>query len=197
MPAKRYKTCTSPYTILLATIAAFAIMAIYYRLKGDVAPSVLDCGPVESVKIPDSLKICKKKFACEERCRAIFKKYTGYEFIKCRPATMKNPRTGSRLELDGFCEKLKWMGGEGVAFEFNGPQHYQFVRPYHRSKKDLYAQQYRDSIKSIWAVENGVALLVISYEDYYNVDKIIHEFIEKRQVGKSSQPTIPTEWWKR
>ena len=67
--------------------------------------------------------------------------FPGTSFRKCRPEFLRTHR-GGRLELDGYCEEL------GVAFEFQGEQHYNpkswWNRGWTRSFEDLVA---RDKMK--------------------------------------------------
>ena len=74
-----------------------------------------------------------KKYVNEERCRAIFerllnKKRDGerFKFKKVRPWLLINHETGFCLELDGYCEKLKF------AFEYDGIQHHEYPSPFTR-----------------------------------------------------------------
>ncbi|MFO8019698.1 MAG: hypothetical protein R6U96_13815 [Promethearchaeia archaeon] len=82
--------------------------------------------------------------------------------------------TNHRLELDGYNEKL------GIAFEFNGIQHY---IPIYGLKK-LEIQQKCDYLKK-WACEKkGVISIVISYDfdgrrDFVDYDKMQDFIIEK------------------
>lgn len=57
----------------------------------------------------------------EEECRQILEKITGKKFEKVRPDFLINPKTNSRLELDGYCKDFK------LAFEYDGKQHYEPV----------------------------------------------------------------------
>ena len=56
----------------------------------------------------------KKIFIREERCRRIFEDILGEKFPNVRPSWLLNKKTGYRLELDGYCPKLK------LAFEYDG-----------------------------------------------------------------------------
>merc|ERR1712194_453120 len=58
------------------------------------------------------------RFKNENDIKHIFEQiFTGFNFITCRPSFLKR-HTGGRLELDGYCAAL------GIAFEYNGEQHY-------------------------------------------------------------------------
>lgn len=67
-------------------------------------------------------KICAhmtpKVYFMEETCRAYFESIFNEKFPNVRPEWLINPKTGQKLELDGYCEKLN------LAFEYNGRHHF-------------------------------------------------------------------------
>ena len=65
------------------------------------------------------------------------------------------------LELDGYNEELN------IAFEYDGKQHYHFVRYFHRTKKAFEEQKERDAKKDRLCGENGVVLIRIPYTVKY------------------------------
>lgn len=98
------------------------------------------------------------KYFYEEQCRQIFEQlFPGHVFVKARPAWLINPRTNHALELDGYNEELK------LAFEYNGPQHYQYPNRYHRSETEWLEQKYRDLVKRQICNQRGVYLITIPY----------------------------------
>lgn len=66
----------------------------------------------------------------ERICRLIFETIFNKTFLKVRPNWLVNPISNRNLELDGYCEEL------GIAFEYNGDQHYTDSTFYPRSKYD-------------------------------------------------------------
>lgn len=90
----------------------------------------------------------------ERACRAILARAFGKEFLKKKPHWLRKGKAG--LELDGYCEEL------GVAFEFNGKQHYQKVR--HDDEKDFRRRLKHDRQKRRLCVKQGVMLIVIPYD---------------------------------
>ena len=93
---------------------------------------------------------CKRKN--EQECRKIFETLTGRQFPKVRPKWLEG------LELDGYCEEL------GLAFEYNGEQHYRVVPSWHKNgESDLVAQQDRDAKKADLCINNWVGLFIIPY----------------------------------
>jgi hypothetical protein len=97
---------------------------------------------------------------CERTCRKILEFLYKKDFPKKRPMWLKNS-TGGRMELDGYCQDLN------IAFEYNGVQHYKFVRFWHKTKERLEMRQKHDIEKINLCRENGVNLIVIRYTVKY------------------------------
>lgn len=73
-----------------------------------------------------------------------------------RPGFLINPATGERLELDRFYPP-------GLAFEYNGRQHYE---PTERvSQVEVEEQRHRDLIKAGLCLYEGIQLVIIHAED--------------------------------
>jgi hypothetical protein len=95
---------------------------------------------------------CKHKG--EAIARECMQGLTGKPFKKCRPAWLRGA-AGNLLELDGYCKEL------GLAFEYHGVQHFEFVPHFHRDGEALARQRRRDEEKRSLCVRNGVLLLEI------------------------------------
>lgn len=93
----------------------------------------------------------------EEKCRKVLEQHYHLKFKPIRPDWLKNPRTRSNLELDGYNHKLK------IAFEANGIQHYRYDPHFHNSRNDFIDQQYRDRLKAKLCRKKGVHLIIIPY----------------------------------
>lgn len=93
----------------------------------------------------------------EEICRWYFEQIFQAKFPKMKLKWLKNPNSGYYLQLDGFSKRLR------IAFEYNGPQHYEFTLPYHKSQQDLIDQQYRDALKRNLCKEMNVLLIIVPY----------------------------------
>ena len=102
----------------------------------------------------------------ERICRETFEHIFSKKFPKKRPKWLVNPRTGYPLELDGYCEKL------GIAFEFQGQQHYQRIDFFHTSRS-LEETQNIDQLKKKLCKEHGVTLIEVPSMDYDNVGSFI------------------------
>lgn len=93
----------------------------------------------------------------EHICRKVLTKIYKQEFSSCRPDFLKNPRTRRNLELDGYNEKL------GIAFEYNGAQHYEFPNRYHKNQQEFEEQVKRDRWKLDQCEYNGIYLIRVPY----------------------------------
>ena len=93
----------------------------------------------------------------EIECRRVLEKFFLRPFPNRRPEFMINNVTGKPLELDCYNEEL------GLACEYNGKQHYEYVAGMHKNHEDFRLQQYRDEMKKKLCKENGVDLIVVSY----------------------------------
>lgn len=101
------------------------------------------------------ISVSNKTWLNEERVRSAMKRVFGRDFPKLRPSFLKNPATGKRLELDGF--------SDGLAFEYNGIQHYKYTPIFHSSEADFSSQVARDRLKQNLCSSKGVVLLTVPY----------------------------------
>ena len=111
----------------------------------------------------------------ETMCREILQEMFDKQFIKARYDWLKNPLSGRLLELDGYCAEL------GIAFEFNGSQHYEFHPKFHETENDLLVQKARDEYKILTCVKKGVKLIIINYdkENSYNKNYLKNQIIKQ------------------
>ena len=99
----------------------------------------------------------KKIFKHEEECRRIFEKIFKEEFPSLHPEWLVNPITGSILELDMYCVKLK------LACEYDGAQHAGFVPKFHKNEIQASYQQTKDREKDRICKEKGVDLIRVPH----------------------------------
>lgn len=93
----------------------------------------------------------------EIECRRVMESIFHRPFTKQRPHFLKNLVTNQPLEID--CCNLDLMLG----VEYNGQQHYKFVKGMHTSQDAFRNQQYRDEMKRRLCSENGMYLIVVPY----------------------------------
>jgi len=76
-----------------------------------------------------------------------------------RPAVLENPLTKENLE----CDRLY---AQGIAFEFNGPQHSERTQKF-SSERDLRETKARDLIKKGLSQDANIRLITVSSEQLY------------------------------
>lgn len=120
-------------------------------------------------------------YITEEACRFIFQELTGQSFRKNRSTL------GKRLELDGYCDELK------IAFEYQGKQHYSFIKYLHKQPETHKAQKRRDDQKRSLCKERKIDLLEIPYH-VNDLEPFIRGQLES--VGVECSETIDWEKFK-
>ncbi|MDP2871823.1 MAG: hypothetical protein Q8P31_04720 [Bacillota bacterium] len=98
-----------------------------------------------------------------------------------RPEFLCNPGTGELLEYDRLYL-------QGVAFEFNGPQHYVSTRRF-PSERDLRQTQARDLIKCGASHKARVVLVEVTADELYLdiLETLIPDQLPRRQVDVNGQ----------
>ena len=128
---------------------------------------------------------CNKKSSYSEKiCRYIFENIFLEKFIKLR-IPLKGIK-GFNLELDGYSEKL------GIAFEHNGPQHYNpkwFGKDENDIKEKFYIQKKNDELKYKWCQKNNVKLFIIKELGKYTKENNIKNIIVNQ--AKSLNVILP------
>ncbi len=109
--------------------------------------------------------------------RCILEKHFKKRFPNLRLDFIRNPKTNRKLELDGYNKKL------GIAFEFNGIQHYRCIKRFHKEQQDFINQQYRDKIKQQKCNEYGIHLIIIPYNEK-NVKEYIIKHLPEKDLKK-------------
>lgn len=90
----------------------------------------------------------------ERICREHFEQIFADTFLKSYPKWLIND-DGNQMELDGYCKKL------GIAFEYQGEQHYSLGTHYITSVQDLERRQHHDDMKFKLCQRHGVFLFQI------------------------------------
>ena len=122
----------------------------------------------------------------EERCREIFEDIFDVKFKSIRPDWLKNPVTGQNLELDGFAENIKTPLGRGLAFEYDGIQHAEYNRHFHRSgSMEFIYQTKKDSWKDMKCKERGVLLIRIPhFVAFQDLERYIKQKLRRAGLGR-------------
>ena len=141
------------------------------------------------IKIPSQIRNgswCKKcnESKYEAAVRAIFRFIFNRPFLPKYPKWLINPKTKKLLELDGYEPDMK------LAFEYNGKQHYEFVKMYHKTTEKLDKRKYKDTVKILSCVHEKVTLIVIpftvKYKDLYSY--LIDVLDRKKIINKNNFP---------
>lgn len=98
----------------------------------------------------------------EEHCRHIFEYAFACPFPRGRYGFLKNPCTGRDLELDGYNPTIPTALGKGIAFEYNGRQHYDTCNGTY-SETFVVLLRNRDRVKVHTCQRVGIYLIVIPY----------------------------------
>jgi len=101
-------------------------------------------------------------WSSENICRDIFEKIFSLQFKKIRPDWLISPK-GGRLELDGFNRDI------GVAFEYNGIQHYEYTKAFHSDISIFEYQVEKDEIKNKVCLDKDIMLVNIPYFPFNNM----------------------------
>lgn len=129
----------------------------------------------------------------EKTVRNIFEYLFDKPFPTKRPKWLINPKTGYRLELDGYNKEL------GIAFEYQGIQHYTnsgLKSIYRKACKKI---QYRDEIKKKICKQKSIKLIIIKYFKPNEKFEIIFSKIVKRinvqsiKMEKSKIKNVPID----
>jgi hypothetical protein len=87
----------------------------------------------------------------EELCRFWFQWFVAHPFKKKRPSFL------DKLELDGYCTHHQ------LAFEYQGIQHYHYIRHFHPTIEDFRKQIERDRLKRMLCQSHHVFLIQVPY----------------------------------
>lgn len=128
----------------------------------------------EDKSLISQINVSKRKESVGERlCHKIFHEFVSSKLGKnkdimrnIRPNFLKNPKTGCNLELDmfeSFDDKITDKNSiiDGIAIEYNGLQHDQFVPGMHENEEAYKEQQFRDSHKTKICKQKGIILITI------------------------------------
>ncbi len=110
---------------------------------------------------------CPMRYRSEETAREIMESVMQIPFNKEKPKWLKG------LELDGYNKN------NGIAFEYQGEQHYKHMKHWHRNGATLEGQQKRDRAKMRRCERRGVILIVIPYTFTYNDPDAMYEYIDE------------------
>ncbi len=164
------KIQSSKFPVKEAVLICISVLYILYQSFKNRGTTYLYKG----LSAKDTRRIASIPSSREEQCRNIFEKIFQVPFIKQRPEWLVNPKTNYKLELDGYADIPTPMG-RGIAFEYNGQQHYEFKPKFHENVEEFENQKFRDITKIEKCKDKGVLLIVIPY-----IVKDLEKFIRKQ-----------------
>lgn len=147
---KKYYTYENLIILCLITIALLSI--INFVKKRYYKSNMLEIDIIKAKK-----KRPPQVSKGEAEAKRVLEKIFNVPFEKVRPDFLRNGITKNNLELDLF------NPGLGLGVEFNGAQHYNYNKFFHKNKEAFYNQKYRDYIKKRLCQDNGITLIDIPY----------------------------------
>ena len=113
----------------------------------------------------------------ESICKAYLQRRFNKPFTNQRPKYMFNSVTGKALELDCYNEELR------LAVEYNGKQHYEYVKFFHKSRADFQNQCYRDKIKQENCKKVGIILIEVPYTvQHEDIPNFLEDSLKKTRI---------------
>ena len=157
--------------IVIVSILFICLVAVIYKIIGKKGTYSNDKFDFNSINRKDLLKPIKRNKSKNEskgegECRRVLQKIFNKPFKSERPDFLRNPVTGKKhnLELDCYNSELK------LAVEYNGVQHYKYVKFFHKNYEHFLNQKYRDEMKRNMCKNNGIILIEVP--NYVNIENI-------------------------
>lgn len=120
---------------------------------------------------------CSANNIGEAACRAFFEQFFGKLFPKIRPSWLRTDEHYRGLELDGFNEEL------GLAFEYQGPQHYEVDGFFIRSEDRLNQRVADDKLKVELCNVNNVKVIAVPFIKSINIEKLTKSLLHIMEDG--------------
>ena len=114
----------------------------------------------------------------ERYTKELVQTITNKKFIKIRPNWLKNNEENN-LELDMYCEELQ------LAIEYNGIQHYEFKKFFHKDETNFQKRLADDKLKAWLCVKNEIDLIIVPY-NIKDIKKYIVDELNKRSIQLSN-----------
>jgi len=120
----------------------------------------------------------------ERICRAVFEGMFASAFPKKKPAWLQSTRR-TRMELDGYSEEL------GIAFEYQGVQHFVRNSRFHRGRATLERRMADDRRKAALCRKHGIILLQIPYTvPHAKFEKYIRQSLKTRTTHQHTKEIL-------
>lgn len=117
----------------------------------------------------------REKWSSQRKASEILEAlFEGKEFIRDGFYSWILSPKGSFLQLDWYCPELK------LAAEYEGIQHYQYTRHFHRTRGEFDYLQACDRTKIRNCEARGITLILIKYDRILTIEWLVGEIIAKR-----------------
>lgn len=167
--------------VICCLLVFFLILALYRKLTGQTGSwsnGYFYNRSIFSNKNNDYDKPhFKRDSKGEVECRRVLENIFRRPFNKARPDFLNNPVTGGNynLELDCYNENL------GIAVEYSGKQHYEYIPFFHKNKEAFYNQKYRDDMKRRICKDNGITLIEVPYTvKIENIEQFLKDELKQK-----------------
>lgn len=177
------------FKVIVFMSIAFILFASFFNKRGkgtwsshyyyDHVPFIRN---FSNIPLPNNVSFQpheKQSSKGEQECRRVLEKLFGVPFPNMRPSFLHNDVTNKKLEID--CCNLEL----GLGVEYNGQQHYNFTKQYHKTDETFQLQKYRDKIKRDLCKQHNFTLIIVPYtipihsiENYLIEELRKHNFIE-------------------
>lgn len=168
--------------ILVVSIFFIICYGIFRYFKNDegtwTKKEYYDLLPLASIdkKTTKPVKKENKDSKGETICREVLVNILNKPFDKERPDFLRNEVTGGthNLELDCYNDGLK------LAVEYQGRQHYEYVKFFHKNNEHFLNQKYRDDMKRRICKENKINLIEVPYTvPFDRIESFIREKLKE------------------
>ena len=165
--------------VIIACGVIVLILSLFNESEGTYSVEHTEIRPI----LPTFEMAKKKTFFVQEskgekECRRVLERLFNRPFTKNRPDFLHNSVTQKNLEIDCCNMDLR------LGVEYNGRQHYEYVKGMHSSRDAFQNQCYRDNIKRDICRKNGFVLLEVPYtvpvekiEDFLRIKLKEHKLI--------------------
>lgn len=177
--------------LVILSIVVLILIALYRWISsksGSYNTKYTDGIDMNSMKPVKKRKGPPRESKGERECKRVMEKLFGKPFRKERPDVLRNTVSSDvdggeyNLELDVYSSEVKLdPDHNGVAIEYNGRFHYEFVPFFHKSKEAFMNQRYRDELKRRMCKDNKIDLIEVSYKvKLEDIENYLKEELTKR-----------------
>jgi len=115
----------------------------------------------------------------EDRARATTSKgeHKIIKFLKEQDITFIPQKTFEKCKYKRLLSFDFYLPNRNILIEFDGEQHYRFVKKFHNTFGGFEIQQKRDKIKTQYAHDNEIKLLRIRWDEEKMIPNILNNFL--------------------